>query len=381
MKHLTTETIENFIKGEYPYGKLLEISAHLLACPQVCQEKLNRIDPDFLAEAERLENARIEAMNRVPHFSAGEIEAYVAKEFNLEKRLEMNRHFTKCPLCSQHLKDRDPGYLSSFIKDNLRRNKESEMVVTGEKNRLFFRILVPAAVFSLLIIVSLTVIFMFPGHRTTDQAQLEEISPAPGTAQTGSNSEENKNVEIIENSNKKTAELPSNINIRPKAQTNGSQPPPPSRTVVSPPTQKRTNQTKSNQSQDIIIKNRSLENNCESNPNLAIAPKDEIIIDTQPTLSWKPLPNALHYKIYLADTANNLVEESELVKAETTSYKLTKQLEVNKKYEWKVVATLKDGKEVYSESAYFSVGEKAKKLLLPKERSNINDIRCLKSGN
>lgn len=132
MEHLNRETIEKFIKGEYPYPQLLEIAAHLLTCPKVCQKILNEIDPNFLAEAERLENARIEAMNSVPHFAAAEIEAYVTKEFDLEKRLEMNRHFTKCPDCSQQLKDRDPDYLSSFIKDNLRRNKEPDIVSRGE---------------------------------------------------------------------------------------------------------------------------------------------------------------------------------------------------------------------------------------------------------
>ena len=146
-----------------------------------------------------------------------------------------------------------------------------------------------------------------------------------------------------------------------------------------PSTQKQSNQTKNNKSQDIIVKNRSLDKNCESNPNLAITPKDEVITDIQPNLSWKPYPNAVSYKIYLSDTENNLVEISDIAKGEITSYKVTNKLESNKKYEWKVVATLKDGKEVYSETANFSVGEKAKKSIKIKRSSFVNATRCSKN--
>lgn len=119
MEHLTTETIEKYLKADYPYEEFLEISAHILDCRAVCQKRLNQIDPTFLELAESLENARIEETKYGKHFSGDEIEAYVTKDFGIEKRKQMNRHFTKCSICANKLKERDPDYLSSFIKDNL----------------------------------------------------------------------------------------------------------------------------------------------------------------------------------------------------------------------------------------------------------------------
>lgn len=374
MEHLSQETIEKFVRGEHPYQRLLEIAAHLETCQNDCQETLNRIDPDFLADAVAFEKARIEALAKEDHFSEAEIESYILKTFDIAKRLKMNNHFTKCRRCAETLKASDPDYLSNFIKDTLNRNRESEIIVKEEEKGLLFRFLIPAAAFSVLILLSLAIIFMVPNNKTPEQVKLEEIS-TPSIA-----TNNNENIHVNNTDNKggldprsgNTQVKDKNVNSKSQVQT---------KPVQLHLNQKQANQTKSNKSQDIIVKNRSLNKNCENNPILAITPKDEVITDLQPNLTWKPYPNAVSYKIYLSDTANNLVEEADITNSERTSYKITNKLELNKKYEWKVVTSLKDGKEIYSEAASFSVGEKAKKISTTKDKTRNNEVRCLKSGN
>ena len=100
----------------------------------------------------------------------------------------------------------------------------------------------------------------------------------------------------------------------------------------------------------------------------------------QPTLTWKQVKKTVSYQIYLADTQNNLIEETKIEKS-NNSYKVKNKLELNKKYEWKVVATLDDGKEVYGESALFSIGQKAGKLTSSNKKSKVNETRCITTTN
>lgn len=384
MEHLTTETIENFIKGDYPYQKLLEISAHLLSCPNICRENLNQIDPGFWEQTERLEAIRLKEVNLGTHFCDNEIEKYVIQHFDLTKRKEMNRHFTKCRLCSNKLKDRNPDYLSSFIRDNLYRENGSEIVAKSEKSDFNFRVLVPAVSFAVLLIVFLATILMLPNNQIIDQTKIdqtitEDFSSPDSNANFQSKPDRNNNLTNNQNSNQKTVEIPSNSNDDSKKQNIVSSSQTSSKTVEVSTILKQSKKEKVNRQPDIIVKNRSLNKNCEANPRLAMTPKDEIITDTHPNLTWKPLANAAGYKIYVSDVENNLIEESTPSGELKTSYKLTKKLELNKKYEWKVVVTLTDGKEVYSESAYFSVGEKAKKLSKGKGKSPENETRCTKN--
>ena len=377
MEHLSRETIEKFVRGEFPYPQLLEISAHLLGCSNQCQPILDRIDPNFMAKAENLETARINFAEQETHFSENEIEGYVSKSFGIEKRRQMNRHLTKCSICSQNLKNQDPDFLTNFIKDNLKQGKEPQFVVKGEETNQYFRFLVPITAFLLILVSTLAIIFLFPKTKNDDQVKLEDFPGSTTSANVEANLEINKRPNIIDNENKQTTELPSNIqtpNIKNDAKSKQS--------AKTSPVQSISRQTTPNnpaKRQDIIVKNRSLKQNCETNPVLAITPKDEIITDVQPNLSWKPLAKAVGYKIYLSDSENNLIEESSFPNEQKNSYKLNNKLQLNKKYEWKVVVILQDGKEIYSEPAYFSVGEKAKKLSKRKDKTKVNEVRCLKS--
>lgn len=379
MEHLTTETIEKFTKGEYQYEQLLEISAHLLNCPQVCLERLKQVDPNFLEQADKLENARNKEENQGTHLSDAELEAYVSKEFGLEKRLKMNRHIVKCRFCSSKLKEKDPNYLSSFIKDNLNRENLPEIIAQAEETKYNFKVLIPVATFSILLLVFLATILMLPNNQTNYRAKLEDFPTPNPITNSQSDTEGNKNPANVENSNDKTIETSSNSNKEPKKQNVNLKSDPSSKTIDVPTVQRQPKKVNTDRQQQIIVKDRSLNKNCENNPSLAVTPKDEVITETQPNLTWKPLANASSYKIYVSDAENNLIEESTPSDARKTFYQLNKKLELNKKYEWKIMVTLRDGKEVYSDSAYFSVGEKAKKLSKKKGKLLVNETRCSKN--
>lgn len=220
---------------------------------------------------------------------------------------------------------------------------------------------------------------MLPNNQIIDRTKLEDFPSPDSTANSQSNPDRNNNLTDNQISNKKTVESPSNSNNEPKKQNIVPTSQTLSKTAEVSTLSKQSKKEKIERQPDIIVKNRSLNKNCETNPPLAMTPKDEIITDTQPNLTWKPLANAAGYKIYVSDAENNLIEESIPSDLLKTSYKLTKKLELNKKYEWKVVVTLTDGKEVYSDSAYFSVGEKAKKLSKVKSKTLENETRCSKN--
>ena len=71
------------------------------------------------------------------------------------------------------------------------------------------------------------------------------------------------------------------------------------------------------------------------------------------TLSWKKVPNAVKYHLYISDDEEILIDEYETERE--TSYTLKKPLDAAKTYRWKVVVTTEDGKTIVGDSQKFTV--------------------------
>lgn len=72
-------------------------------------------------------------------------------------------------------------------------------------------------------------------------------------------------------------------------------------------------------------------------------------------LIWNKVPNAILYTIYLSDLDERLIAQYET--ADETSYLVSVPLDKEKVYRWKLIATLKEGERVVSESQNFKVGD------------------------
>lgn len=71
------------------------------------------------------------------------------------------------------------------------------------------------------------------------------------------------------------------------------------------------------------------------------------------TLSWRKVPNAVKYHLYISDDEEILIDEYETERE--TSYTLKKPLDAAKTYRWKVVVTTEDGKTIAGDSQKFTV--------------------------
>lgn len=380
MEHLSEEKINKYLNGKFVYQELLQISAHLINCRNNCLKRLKEIDPNFLEIADRLEAEREKMIKEGIHIPDDEIRLYVNKSYSLEKRLQMNAHFTRCPVCAEKLKELNPDYLVDFIDDKLARNKLKETVeVISEKSDFSFgfNFLVPASLL-ILLLLSIISLWIFSGSREMNQAKIE----------TGMSENTFENREVTSKNTNNERNLNQNLsNLQTTSSNQGAPIKTPLKTQVKPSPAKivpQENSTNRNPNipnlrrNPLIVTNRSLDNNCESSPALAISPNNLVITDHQPILIWKKIEKAESYQIYLADTKNNLIEESKVGNTSNT-YKIKTNLELNKNYEWKVVVTISNGKEIYGETATFSVGKKEK--ILSKTKPKGNETRCVTPKN
>jgi len=374
MEHLTSETIKKFAAGQYPFAELLKISSHLSICDELCQKKLNELVPKFLIEADALELERERVIQTHEHFSAKAISDYAGKRIKLDQRLAMNEYFTKCAVCAENLKHANPDYISDFIKDTLAGNKSMEVVSAKPQPGWSFPVLIPAGALILLFGLMLGIVWLKSDQTEFDQAKLDSPDfPSPIANVGNLNSESGPDEKNIQNRVAGESNKIAEKSKPEKTQTRGANEK--NADVLSKTQTKPVN----NSGNKIIAKNRSLDKNCDSLTDLAVTPNNEIITDTQPILKWKPIPKATAYQVFLTDTKSNLIEEGATKNHTETSYKLTKKLELNKKYEWKVIATLDDGKEIFGETTQFSVGDKARKLTVVRNKTKINEVRCLNS--
>ena len=354
-KHYTNKELIEFTNGTYPVQKLAEISKHIARCSP-CKDSLESISPTFI-------NHQFAEMNNERHFSEGELVAFLKAEIPLKSRLQMSEHLRNCPTCKTKLYAQNPQFLKQTIATYL--NKEEPL-----PKKTFFsslNILVPIGAMAVLLIAVL--FFVLPKreplslqtkvNKAVENPSLIPISPSNQTMLSSNNNLENP---------------PRSVEINPPTIVKRQPPKVVTKEIVK--TKKIIENKLPNSNKVAISESRSSNSNCENEDKVTvISPNFEKITDKQPTFRWKRFPQATKYNIYISDTAQILIEEAEVINE--TSYKLKTSLELDKPYKWSVVATTADGKTFPSQSTEFSLGKKAQKFKISKER---NKTRCLKEN-
>lgn len=364
MDHYTKNQLLDFADGKYPYSKLIQITTHLNNC-EICLELIKGINPQIISSAKIIGDYRKTINTGDFHFSKEEIKNYVIKSFNIAKRLEMNNHFKDCRKCSERLKTINPDYLTSFVRDEIEGNKmvnEAIVVKKEESSKIEFNYLIPVSALLLLLSLSLTftIYWLIPSVNEIEQAKFE-INPVEKNVTSTSDTNTEQPV-VVNNSNKNENQGLLKRELQPKLKSEKT---------------KVKNELKVKSSNDLVVlETRGLNEDCENETIIINHPDKEQIIDKNPTLSWKPVLKASSYKIFLSDSKNILIEES-TIPGNVTNYKVKNTLELNKKYEWQVVARQISGNEINGEIATFTVGTKpvkSQRVKLPKTQT-----RCINS--
>lgn len=89
-------------------------------------------------------------------------------------------------------------------------------------------------------------------------------------------------------------------------------------------------------------------------------------------LTWNKVPNAVSYAIYLSDLDERLVDQHET--ADETSYLVSVPLDSETIYRWKLIATLKNGERIVSESQKFRGGGGR---AIPVRKKTASAVRCV----
>lgn len=386
--HPTKKQLYDYVKGNNIFPNK-SIAFHLREC-QPCLDQILEIDPTFLSEGKKLEDFRRRMVTVGSHFSDSEINSYIDQSFDLKKRKSMQGHFSHCSICCGKLKEKDADYLLHLVRDNKAFNRLNE----NQKNELWtetkstkkpllggFTIFRPVYALGLLLmgLMGFSIFGLIRFQSDTDVAfesnkqvmNQDNIPLPPQLFGQPVDRQPNKNLDPI-------GEPKLDPIGEPKNETNLSKTESTKFKVKSADLSKNRKSTAADQkpsSKEIIAQTRSLNGNCDKSLPLAISPDHEVITEIKPVLNWKPVKNAVDYRVYIADSNNNMIERGEVVKG--TVYQIKTALELNKKYEWKVSARLADNSEVYSRTANFSIGTKAQKIKIIKKNEQNNQNRCL----
>ena len=89
-------------------------------------------------------------------------------------------------------------------------------------------------------------------------------------------------------------------------------------------------------------------------------------------LTWGKVPNAVSYSVYLSDLDERLIDQFET--ADKTTYLVTIPLDTETVYRWKLIATVKNGERIVSESQNFRIGGSRP---IPVRRRTAAAVRCV----
>ncbi|HRH41205.1 MAG TPA: hypothetical protein PKY82_06130 [Pyrinomonadaceae bacterium] len=368
-QHLTINEIKSFAAGDLNYSKLLENAGHIFNCSN-CLKILNEIDPYLLQEAHQMEAERNKVLNGNNHFSLKQINKYFQGKIKLTKRLEMAKHFRKCEKCASILKTIDPDYTRTL--GDLKEVKLKKELIFEEKPVLFpkLKVLIPVSVLTLILSGVLGYIF-FTTNQTINQAQLDEDELLNLPIKNSSNTKEL----VMDEKNTKKITISNNHsdNVT-KTKRNTQSDSENLKRIIKNKTVENISNKARKENNIITSETRSTEkNNCLEGKIEVESPNGETITDREPILKWKPVQKVLNYQVYVYDEIQIPLTEAKNQKE--NFFKITKALELNKSYNWVVIANLEDGKTMSSGLVKFKVGNKATKR--NKVKLNSNETRCL----
>lgn len=332
-------------------------------------------------------------IDRFEHLTRFELKAYAENSLAPREHQQLGKHLLVCAECRANLAPPTPERLRAAIlreeiwdEDLVETSAESAKVVRWSFIDIFRHLrtlgLVSAA---LVLLLGLSVIvwlqFMTPGNNSL-VGGLKNIENNQSPPVGSNNSSENRN-ENVSSVNSKASESNGNTNTannKPEGQTPAAtnrdgrgKAGKPSGNDASK-NNIPANRAAGRQNNLIVLPIRSTK--CPPGTiDMILSPYFETVTESRPVLRWKKVPGAVSFHLYVSDSDQNLVEEAE---TKETSFKLTTDLEQNKSYRWKIVATLANDKLVKSESISFSVGKTAQKYSPQRiTKLNVNPTRCI----
>lgn len=343
-RHYNNFELQQLIKGVVPLKELLKISRHVARCYD-CELKLKELAPDFLDNLFNQATESFSAENE-RHFSNEDVRGFLTAEYSVNRRLEMSEHFRNCLSCKQRLYKTSPEYLEKNIASYLSRREKRESFFWN------FNPFVPIFMATILL-ASLFYLITFSGDATQPDLTglVNSVSLPDRETLLNHGSDDSKSANRYTDFPKKTEKST-------KSADSGKV------TLNKPVVSKAENSIAIAES-----RSSSADKCMESNAKIALSPYLDTITEAQPIFRWKSIKNAVKYNFYLSDTKQVLIEEFESPSA--TSYIAKNRLVPNKKYKWKIIVTLRDGKTYQSPSIQFSLGGKAKPYSTQAATTNI----------
>ena len=363
-RHLSPEIAERFAARQLPPNELLETAQHLTLCEE-CRAKVREAGK-VRTTTEFIRND----LQREPltHLSYEQLAGYVDEALDRVDRDIVTNHLAYCVTCADEVRE------LSLLRDSLSTYPQARQTESLQPN--FWKRI--AAFFSLkparitiaslaLLLIATTVYFLVRPAKeqmiATSTKTDEPAKPAPD-----SNSKPLSGTESVPTESGK-AEKSSSTSI---AQM--SVPPAYEKIVNQALTEGRI--TTPAAIRELSGRQSNLMSRKESNtPFALLAPVGTVIQASRPTLRWKALPGASHYKVFILDENFNLVQESK--ELTTTAWQTAEPLKHGSVYLWQVTAIV-DGKEITAPAApmpeaRFKIldGAKAKELEELKQNGNL----------
>ncbi|HMX25080.1 MAG TPA: tetratricopeptide repeat protein [Blastocatellia bacterium] len=99
----------------------------------------------------------------------------------------------------------------------------------------------------------------------------------------------------------------------------------------------------------LVAENRTLRGTMQSSSIKLLAPAGVVIADDRPVFTWRPIPSATAWRVYVSDARARLVADSGALPAATTQWKLPASLKRGENYSWAVGAVV-NGEEITAPS-------------------------------
>lgn len=320
-------------------------------------------------------------MKGIEHLTKNQIVGYRAGAFDAHERREIGRHLLKCEVCRKSL----PAPTFENFWNAVMNERETEQTPASEeselsRNRLFSFFPKVFGQFNnlawrgatLIVLVSFSLLLWLNAGKQWSQerevaqtfnSNTSELNPAQIDSDERVFTPPTQNSEV----DKPIFSSDSNRHGNPKS----SLPREPQKNLNSP---LQANAGR-NSARQIPADKR--DNISSTRGGLPADCSGEMMVETETglsgeavTLSWKKVPNAVKYHLYISDDEEILIDEYETERA--TTYTLKKPLDAAKTYRWKVVVTTEDGKTIVGDSQKFTVkslpskrGKSAKKEKQP----------------
>lgn len=392
-EHITTEAIERYAARASEPTEMLAVQRHAASC-EMCREKLTRtFDAENAFAGLRNNFALDDSADDFEHLPYEQLALFVDGKMDDVDREIAESHLAICAECERDLAD-----LSIYqkiadappVEKNVRQSIWQRLFAFDS-----FGAFVPAAGAAVILLAILAgAWFLLRSNRNQEIAEtnVNKISPLPTASTVNVNSANNQSVNSSNDANAAANQSPQTEtipNAAPEYALNDGQ-----MTIdadgnargletLSPSAQRAVRQ--SIQSGKVSVGANSLGANggvlmgggSESDgvPFALRTPVGKVVVETQPTLRWKPLAGATAYSVAVVDQNFRVVAESGKLTA--TEWRPAKSLPRGATYSWQVTATKADGTETVSPS---SPAPQAKfKVLDAATASDINKLQQTKS--